>query len=78
MLYVADSTSNSTNNPGTERGIYVGSALTGEVAYFIPDPDLELADETRISGASGVASDHSDSVIFAADVAPRQLRKYVR
>ena len=78
MLYVTDSTSNSTNNPGIRRGIYVGSALTGELAYFIPDPDLDLADQTRISGASGVAADVTDTSVYAADVAPRQLRKYVR
>lgn len=77
-LYVTDSTSNATNNPGVKRGIYVGSARTGEVSYFIPDPDLELADQTRISGASGITASADDSVIYAADVAPRQLRKYVR
>ncbi len=77
-LYVTDSTSNSTNNPGVRRGVYIGSAATGEVRYFIPDPDLELADETRISGASGVAADAMDSVVYAADVAPHRLRMYVR
>jgi DNA-binding beta-propeller fold protein YncE len=75
-LYVTDSTSNAASNPGISRGIYVGSALTGEVSYFIPDPDLHLADQTRISGASGITSNADDSVIYAADVAPRQLRKY--
>lgn len=78
MLYVTDSTSNSANNPGVRRGVYIGSASTGEVQYFIPDPDLDLADETRISGASGVAADATDSVVYAADVAPHQLRMYVR
>ncbi len=69
---------NSRNNPGVRRGIYIGSALTGEVAYFIPDPDLDLADQTRISGALGVLADATDSVVYAADVAPWQLRKYMR
>ncbi len=78
VLYVTDSQSNSQNNPGFRRGIYVGSAITGEITYFIPDPDLANADRTRISGASGVAADASDTVVYAADVAPRQLRKYVR
>ena len=76
-LYVTDSTSNSISNPGLRRGIYIGSASTGEVRYFIPDPDLELADRTRISGASGVAADATDSVVYAADVAPHRLRMYV-
>ena len=75
-LYVTDSTSNATNNPGVKRGIYIGSARTGEVSYFIPDPDLELADQTRISGASGITANFDDTVIYAADVAPKQLRKY--
>jgi sugar lactone lactonase YvrE len=77
-LYSTDSTSNTSTNPGVRRGIYVGSAVTGEVRYFIPDPDLGLADRTRISGASGIASDATGSRIYAADVAPRQLRMYVR
>ena len=78
VLYVTDSQSNSQNNPGFRRGIYVGSAITGEITYFIPDPDLANADRTRISGASGVAADASDTMVYAADVAPRQLRKYIR
>ena len=46
--------------------------------YFIPDPDLAIADQTRISGASGVAADASDTILYGADVAPRQLRRYIR
>jgi DNA-binding beta-propeller fold protein YncE len=78
VLYATDSQSNARSNPGVRRGIYVGSADTGEVTDFIPDPDLELADRTRISGASGVAADGSDTVIYAADVAPHRLRMYRR
>ena len=78
MLYVTDSHSNSRVNPGARRGISIGSARTGEVMYFIPDPDLAVADQTRISGASGVAADPTDTVVYAADVAPHQLRKYAR
>ena len=78
MLYVTDSHSNSRVNPGARRGISIGSARTGEVMYFIPDPDLEQADWTRITGASGVAADAADTVVYAADVAPHKLRKYVR
>ncbi len=77
-LYVTDSTSNASTNPGVRRGIYIGSARTGELASFIPDPDLALADQTRISGASGITSSHDDAVVYAADVAPWQIRKYVR
>jgi DNA-binding beta-propeller fold protein YncE len=78
VLYVTDSQSNSSNNPGFRRGIYIGSAITGEVTYFIPDPDLANADRTRISGASGVAADATDTIVYAADVAPWRLRKYIR
>jgi len=77
-LYVTDSTSNTSTNPGFRRGIYIGSSVTGEVRHFIPDPGLSLADETRISGASGIAADATDTRVYAADVAPRQLRMYVR
>ena len=77
-LYVTDSTSNSSIKPGGGRGIYIGSARTGALTAFIPDPDLALADHTRISGASGITASHDDSVIYAADVAPWQVRKYER
>ena len=77
-LYATDSTSNTQTNPGVRRGIYIGSARTGELNYFIPDPDLDLADRTRISGASGITSSADDTIVYAADVAPWQLRKYVK
>jgi DNA-binding beta-propeller fold protein YncE len=78
VLYSTDSQSNARNNPGVLRGIYVGSAVTGVITDFIPDPDLEWADRTRISGASGIAANSTDTVIYAADVAPFRLRMYVR
>ncbi len=53
-LYVSDSQSNSTVNPGYTRGITVGSAKDGSLRAFIPDPDLAQADVSRISGASGI------------------------
>ena len=77
ILYVTDSTSNSRNNPGFRRGIYVGSAVDGSVHAYIPDPDLDRQDELRISGASGITADR-DGNIYAADVGPQRIRKYVR
>ena len=77
-LYSTDSQSNTQNNPGVRRGIYVGSLITGEITDFIPDPDLDWADRTRISGASGIAANSTDTVIYAADVAPFRLRMYRR
>ena len=76
-LYVSDSQSNSKVNPGYLRGITVGSAKDGTPRYFIPDPDLAQADVNRISGASGIVAD-ANGTIYAADVGPHRLRKYVK
>jgi streptogramin lyase len=76
-LYVSDSQSNSTVNPGYTRGITVGSAKDGSLQAFIPDPDLDQADVNRISGASGIVADDKGT-IYAADVGPHRLRKYIK
>src|SRR5882672_1406262 len=76
-LYVSDSQSNSTVNLGYTRGITVGSAKDGSLRAFIPDPDLAQADVSRISGASGIVADEKGT-IYAADVGPHKLRKYVK
>ena len=76
-LYVSDSHSNSTVNPGYMRGITIGSAKDGSLEAFIPDPDLAQADVNRISGASGIVAD-DQGTIYAADVGPHKLRKYVK
>jgi DNA-binding beta-propeller fold protein YncE len=76
-LYVSDSQSNSTTNPGYLRGITVGSARDGSLRAFIPDPDLAQADVNRISGASGIVADEKGT-IYAADVGPHKLRKYLK
>lgn len=74
VLYVADSESNARRNPGVRRGIYVGSARTGEVTAFIPDPEPD-PDNSATSGAEGVAVDALGN-IYGAEVGPRTLRKY--
>ena len=74
MLYGADSESSDTSNPGWRRGIRVGSAATGEVMYFIPDPALV---PRGTSAAEGVAVDANGN-IFGAEVGPRQLARYAR
>ncbi len=76
-FYASDSQSNSTVNPGYLRGITVGSAKDGSITAFIPDPDLAEADVNRISGASGIVADDKGT-IYAADVGPHRLRKYVK
>jgi len=65
-----------TVNPGYLRGITIGSANDGSLKAFIPDPDLAQADVNRISGASGIVAD-GQGTIYAADVGPHRLRKYV-
>jgi streptogramin lyase len=76
-LYVSDSQSNATVNPGYTRGITIGSAKDGSLRAFISDPDLAQADVSRISGASGIVAD-DQGTIYAADVGPHKLRKYVK
>src|SRR5205085_8785247 len=55
-IYVADSESGSVNPAHGEwkRGIRIGSAKTGEVTAFIPDPNTAA---TNTSAAEGVAVD---------------------
>ncbi len=73
-LYSADSESSETRHAGWRRGIRVGSAVTGEVFHFIPDPAV-VARGT--SAAEGVAVD-ADGNVFGAEVGPRQLVRYTR
>jgi streptogramin lyase len=75
VIYVADSESNSVRpNPGFKRGMRVGSAKDGSVTAFIPDP-VEVA--TTTSAAEGVAVD-SKGAIYGAEVANKDLKKYVK
>ncbi|HET9947623.1 MAG TPA: peptidyl-alpha-hydroxyglycine alpha-amidating lyase family protein [Longimicrobiales bacterium] len=74
VLYAADSESSATSNPGWRRGIRVGSAITGHVLYFIPDPAVNPG---GTSAAEGVAADREGN-IYGAEVGPQQLVKYVR
>jgi hypothetical protein len=61
-----------------KRGIYIGSARTGEVTAFIPDTaDPNDGPTAGTSGAEGVAVD-ATGAIYGAEVGPRTLRKYVR
>ncbi|MEQ1946558.1 MAG: peptidyl-alpha-hydroxyglycine alpha-amidating lyase family protein [Bryobacteraceae bacterium] len=75
-IYVADSESESVskNHDGWKRGIRVGSAKTGEVKYFLPDP-AEKA--TGTSAAEGVAADTKGN-IYGAEVGPKDLKKYIQ
>ncbi len=73
-LYVADSESGSIEpkRPEWQRGIRIGSARTGEVTAFIPDP---VATTRNTSAAEGVAVDRNGT-IYGAEVGPRALKRY--
>ena len=75
-LYSADSESNTGpgRNPGWYRGIRIGSAETGFVEAFIPDPNTGEANGTSV--AEGVTADE-DGNVYGAEVAQRALRKYI-
>jgi len=75
-IYVADSESGSVARARTDwkRGIRIGSARTGEVVAFIPDPD---PNPPSTSAAEGVAID-AHGVIYGAEVGPKALKRYVR
>ena len=74
-MYVADSESNDTNHPGWKRGMRIGSAKDGSVTAFIPDPQQRPVGGT--TAAEGAAADPK-GVIYAAEVGPKDLKKYVK
>ncbi|MDX2183692.1 MAG: 6-bladed beta-propeller [Gemmatimonadaceae bacterium] len=75
-LYVADSESGSIepSRPEWKRGIRIGSARTGAVTAFIPDP---VENTRNTSAAEGVAVD-ARGVVYGAEVGPRALKRYER
>jgi len=75
-LYSADSESGSVNpaHGAWTRGIRIGSAKTGAVTGFIPDPETKPA---NTSSAEGVAVD-KNGVIYGAEVGQRALKRYVK
>lgn len=77
VLYSADSESGSVNPAHGDwlRGIRVGSAITGEVEFLIPDPQPDC---TGTCTAEGVVADHN-GVIYGAEVGPvGGVKRYVR
>jgi len=78
ILYVADSESSVREHNSFVRGIHIGSAKTGEVTAFIPDPGNNPAPwnpERGTSGSEGVAVD-KEGIIYATSVTPPVLAKY--
>jgi sugar lactone lactonase YvrE len=84
-LYAADSESGSVTKDANgnpvrtewKRGIRVGSARTGDVFYFIPDPETDPAILRSTSSAEGVAVDRN-GVIYGAEVGQKDLKRYVK
>ena len=77
VLYSADSESGSVNPLHGEwlRGIRVGSAITGEVEFLIPDPQPDCRGTCT---AEGVVADHEGN-IYGAEVGPvGGIKRYVR
>ena len=79
MLYATDSESADSRGHGEwQRGIRIGSARTGEVMYFIPDPaDANAGPLRGTSFSEGVAAGAAGN-IYGAEVGPRALKRYVR
>lgn len=80
-LFVADSESRDApdngmdlSHPGWERGIRIGSARSGEVRYFIPDPEPRGG----TSAAEGVTAVRGGAVVYGAEVGPRAFVRYDR
>ncbi|MDE0395230.1 MAG: peptidyl-alpha-hydroxyglycine alpha-amidating lyase family protein [Gammaproteobacteria bacterium] len=73
-LYVADSESNYSRNPGFGRGIRVINIADFRVIAYIPDPEPD-PDNAGTSAAEGVAVDNEGNV-YGAEVGPRQLVKH--
>jgi DNA-binding beta-propeller fold protein YncE len=79
VLYVSDSESSYGHNDGVERGIHIGSARSGEVFGFVPDPartpdpiPLQLS-----SGPEGIAADAAGN-LYGVGVSPTGVTKYRR
>lgn len=78
VIYVTDSESSDRQgygfNPGVKRGVRIGSAKTGEITAFIPDPS---GNKGGSSVAEGVAADDAGNV-YGAEVADKDVKKYVK
>ena len=81
-IYVGDSESGSVSRDSTgqknrtewKRGIRIGSARTGQVLAFIPDPAVN---PPSTSSAEGVAAD-AHGVVYGAEVGQKALKRYVK
>src|SRR5215510_12670053 len=70
-IYVADSQSTPSNNPGFKKGIRIGSVKDGKVTAFIPEPSVEAG------APEGVGVDDAGNV-YAGWTAKMAVRRYVK
>jgi sugar lactone lactonase YvrE len=75
-MVVADSQSNSKQNPGYTRGIRIGSARDGKVTAMIPFVEAD-PEKNNNAGVEGVAIDAKGNV-YGAEVSTEMLKKYVK
>jgi len=73
MIYVADSESWGTDNPGWKKGIRIGDVRNGSVLFLIEDLESTAIEHT---GAEGVGVDSRGNV-YGAVVRRRMLEKHV-
>ena len=76
ILYVSDSGSGA--GSGFLRGIHIGSAETGIVTAFVPDPWGQPSSDNAMRGTSspeGVTAD-KNGVVYASGVTPAGIAKY--
>jgi DNA-binding beta-propeller fold protein YncE len=71
MMYVADSQSTPTNNPGFKQGIRIGSAKDGKVTAFIPEPSAET------QAPEGVGVDDAGNV-YGGWTGKMAVRRFVK
>jgi DNA-binding beta-propeller fold protein YncE len=79
ILYAADSESDVMQHNAYVRGVHVGSAVTGKVTAFIPDPQgnpTAWMPAGTTNGSEGVAV-ASDGTMYIAKVLPAQFTRYV-
>jgi sugar lactone lactonase YvrE len=76
-IYVADSESDMTQNPGWEKGIRIGDVDTGWVQHFILDTGDNPPITAGGSGAESLTVDRHGS-IFSGEPRPQRILKYVK
>jgi sugar lactone lactonase YvrE len=75
VLYAIDSESGENYNPGWRKGLRIGSAVTGEVWYFVPEHFLNETVGLGGFGAMGEGVTVAENgVVYAGEIGPPALR----